>query len=238
MFNIFFKNTILIESFNFLLITFTQYMEDTNKNKGLRKQLINILSEKGINDKNVLNALNNIPRQWFMESGLKTYAYTDKAYPIGEGQTISQPYTVAYQTQLLKTKAGDKVLEIGTGSGYQTSVLIELGCKVFTIERQRLLFKKAELLFKKIKWKPKKIVFGDGYKGLKINAPYDAIIVTAGSPELPNNLMLQLKIGGRLVIPIGTKEQTMTRYVRVSDKEYSKETFGIFRFVPLLKDKV
>tara|TARA_B100001559_G_scaffold320154_1_gene331473 strand:- start:1143 stop:1784 length:642 start_codon:yes stop_codon:yes gene_type:complete len=213
-------------------------MEDTNKNKGLRKQLINILSEKGINDKNVLNALNNIPRQWFMESGLKTYAYTDKAYPIGEGQTISQPYTVAYQTQLLKTKAGDKVLEVGTGSGYQTSVLIELGCKVFTIERQRLLFKKAELLFKKIKWKPKKIVFGDGYKGLKINAPYDAIIVTAGSPELPNNLMLQLKIGGRLVIPIGTKEQTMTRYVRVSDKEYSKETFGIFRFVPLLKDKV
>tara|TARA_Y100000746_G_C15419127_1_gene413538 strand:+ start:301 stop:942 length:642 start_codon:yes stop_codon:yes gene_type:complete len=213
-------------------------MEDTNKNKGLRKQLINILSEKGINDKNVLNALNNIPRQWFMESGLKTYAYTDKAYPIGEGQTISQPYTVAYQTQLLMTKAGDKVLEIGTGSGYQTSVLIELGCKVFTIERQRLLFKKAELLFKKIKWKPKKIVFGDGYKGLKINAPYDAIIVTAGSPELPNNLMLQLKIGGRLVIPIGTKEQTMTRYVRVSDKEYSKETFGIFRFVPLLKDKV
>lgn len=213
-------------------------MEDTNKNKGLRKQLINILSEKGINDKNVLNALNNIPRQWFMESGLKTYAYTDKAYPIGEGQTISQPYTVAYQTQLLKTKAGDKVLEIGTGSGYQTSVLIELGCKVFTIERQRLLFKKAELLFKKIKWKPKKIVFGDGYKGLKINAPYDAIIVTAGSPELPNNLMLQLKIGGRLVIPIGTKEQTMTRYVRVSDKEYSKETFGSFRFVPLLKDKV
>ena len=213
-------------------------MEDTNKNKGLRKQLINILSEKGINDKNVLNALNNIPRQWFMESGLKTYAYTDKAYPIGEGQTISQPYTVAYQTQLLKTKAGDKVLEIGTGSGYQTSVLIELGCKVFTIERQRLLFKKAELLFKKIKWKPKKIVFGDGYKGLKINAPYDAIIVTAGSPELPNNLMLQLKIGGRLVIPIGTKEQIMTRYVRVSDKEYSKETFGSFRFVPLLKDKV
>lgn len=213
-------------------------MEDTNKNKGLRKQLINILSEKGINDKNVLNALNNIPRQWFMESGLKTYAYTDKAYPIGVGQTISQPYTVAYQTQLLKTKAGDKVLEIGTGSGYQTSVLIELGCKVFTIERQRLLFKKAELLFKKIKWKPKKIVFGDGYKGLKINAPYDAIIVTAGSPELPNNLMLQLKIGGRLVIPIGTKEQTMTRYVRVSDKEYSKETFGSFRFVPLLKNKV
>ena len=213
-------------------------MEDTNKNKGLRKQLINILSEKGINDKNVLNALNNIPRQWFMESGLKTYAYTDKAYPIGEGQTISQPYTVAYQTQLLMTKAGDKVLEIGTGSGYQTSVLIELGCKVFTIERQRLLFKKAELLFKKIKWKPKKIVFGDGYKGLKINAPYDAIIVTAGSPELPNNLMLQLKIGGRLVIPIGTKEQIMTRYVRVSDKEYSKETFGIFRFVPLLKDQV
>ena len=173
-----------------------------------------------------------------MESGLKTYAYTDKAFPIGEGQTISQPYTVAYQTQLLNLKAGDKVLEVGTGSGYQTSVLIELGCKVFTIERQRLLFKKAELLFKKLKWKPKKIVFGDGYKGLKINAPYDGIIVTAGSPELPNDLMLQLKIGGRLVIPIGNKEQTMTRYVRISEKEYSRETFGRFRFVPLLKDKV
>tara|TARA_B100001057_G_scaffold84516_1_gene80398 strand:- start:1459 stop:2100 length:642 start_codon:yes stop_codon:yes gene_type:complete len=213
-------------------------MEDTNKNKGLRNQLISILLEKGIKDKNVLNALNNIPRQWFMESGLKTYAYTDKAFPIGEGQTISQPYTVAYQTQLLNAKAGDKVLEVGTGSGYQTSVLIELGCKVFTIERQRLLFKKAELLFKKIKWKPKKIVFGDGHKGLKINAPYDAIIVTAGSPKLPNDLILQLKIGGRLVIPIGTKEQTMTRYIRISNKEYSKETFGRFRFVPLLKDKV
>ena len=213
-------------------------MEDTNKNKGLRNQLINILKEKGIKNKNILNALNNIPRQWFMESGLKTYAYTDKAFPIGEGQTISQPYTVAYQTQLLNPKAGDKVLEVGTGSGYQTSVLIELGCKVFTIERQRLLFKKAELLFKKIKWKPKKIVFGDGHKGLKINAPYDAIIVTAGSPKLPNDLILQLKIGGRLVIPIGTKEQTMTRYIRISNKEYSKETFGRFRFVPLLKDKV
>ena len=213
-------------------------MEDTNKNKGLRNQLINILAEKGIKNKNILNALNNIPRQWFMESGLKTYAYTDKAFPIGEGQTISQPYTVAYQTQLLNPKAGDKVLEVGTGSGYQTTVLIELGCKVFTIERQRLLFKKAELLFKKLKWKPKKIVFGDGCKGLKINAPYDGIIVTAGSPELPNDLMLQLKIGGRLVIPIGNKEQTMTRYVRISEKEYSRETFGRFRFVPLLKDKV
>ena len=173
-----------------------------------------------------------------MESGLTSHAYEDKAFPIGEGQTISQPYTVAYQSQLLKVKSGDKVLEIGTGSGYQTCVLIELGCKVFTIERQSLLFKRVELLFKKLKKKPKKLIFGDGTKGLKDNSPYDAIIVTAGSSELPKDLLSQLKIGGRLVIPIGKNEQIMTRYVRVSKKEFNKETFGSFKFVPLLKDKV
>ena len=213
-------------------------MNDNNINKGLRKQLVTLLKDKGINNIDVLNALNNIPRQWFMESGLTSHAYEDKAFPIGEGQTISQPYTVAYQSQLLKVKSGDKVLEIGTGSGYQTCVLIELGCKVFTIERQSLLFKRVELLFKKLKWKPKKLIFGDGTKGLKNNSPYDAIIVTAGSSELPKDLLSQLKIGGRLVIPIGKNEQIMTRYVRVSKKEFNKETFGSFKFVPLLKDKV
>ena len=213
-------------------------MNDNNINKGLRKQLVSLLKNKGIIDIDVLNALDNVPRQWFMESGLTSHAYEDKAFPIGEGQTISQPYTVAYQSQLLKVKSGDKVLEIGTGSGYQTCVLIELGCKVFTIERQRLLFKRAELLFKKLKWKPKKIIFGDGTKGFKNNSPYDAIIVTAGTPELPTDLLSQLKIGGRLVIPIGKNEQIMTRYIRVSKNEFNKETFGSFRFVPLLKDKV
>ena len=213
-------------------------MRDTSKHQGLRNQLARVLEQKGVHDQKVLNAVRKIPRHLFIDSSFEDHAYQDKAFPIAAEQTISQPYTVAFQSQTLQIKPEDKVLEIGTGSGYQTTVLIELGCKVFTIERQRLLFKKAELLFKKLKWKPKKIVFGDGCKGLKISAPYDGIIVTAGSPELPNDLMLQLKIGGRLVIPIGNKEQTMTRYVRVSDKEYSKETFGSFRFVPLLKDKV
>ena len=213
-------------------------MDDTIKDKGLRNQLVDVLKKKGIRDIAVLNAMNNVPRQWFMESGLKSYSYDDRAFPIGVGQTISQPYTVAYQSQLLGVKIGDKVLEIGTGSGYQSSVLIELGCKVYTIERQRVLFKKTELLFKKLKWKPRKLVFGDGSKGLINNSPYDAIIVTAGSTELPNELLSQLKIGGRLVIPVGKlKEQKMTRYTRVSENEFSKETFGIFSFVPLLKDK-
>ena len=212
-------------------------MKDDSKNKGLRNQLVNLLKEKGIKDFEVLSAIKNVPRQWFMESGLESFAYEDKAYPIGEGQTISQPYTVAFQTQLLDIDVGDKVLEIGTGSGYQTSILIELGCKVYTIERQRSLFKKAELLFRKLRWKPKKIVFGDGNKGIVSNSPYDAIIVTAGAPVLPNDLLKQLSIGGRLVIPIGIKDQIMTRYIRVSENKFNKETFGSFRFVPLLKDK-
>ncbi|MDG2371379.1 MAG: protein-L-isoaspartate(D-aspartate) O-methyltransferase [Flavobacteriaceae bacterium] len=211
-------------------------MKDSSKNQGLRKQLVELLGSKGIKDLNVLNAINNIPRQWFMESGLDTFAYEDKAYPIGEEQTISQPYTVAFQTELLNMKPGESVLEIGTGSGYQTCVLIELGFKVYSIERKRTLFKKAELLFRKLKWNPKKLVFGDGYLGLKNNAPYNGIIVTAAAPVVPNKLLEQLSIGGKLVIPIGKKEQIMTKYTRISKIEFNKETFGNFRFVPLLKD--
>ncbi len=211
-------------------------MKDSSKNQGLRKQLVELLGSKGIKDLNVLNAINNIPRQWFMESGLDTFAYEDKAYPIGEEQTISQPYTVAFQSKLLNMKPGESVLEIGTGSGYQTCVLIELGFKVYSIERKRTLFKKAELLCRKLKWNPKKLVFGDGYLGLKNNAPYNGIIVTAAAPVVPNNLLEQLSIGGKLVIPIGKKEQIMTKYTRISKIEFNKETFGNFRFVPLLKD--
>jgi len=212
-------------------------MVDNRINQGLRNQLVELLKAKGIKDLNVLKAISHIPRQWFMEPGLDSLAYEDKAYPIGAEQTISQPYTVAYQTELLKIKKGDKILEIGTGSGYQTCVLIELGCKVYSIERQRVLFKKSNLLFRKLKWKPKKIVFGDGYKGLKENAPYAGIIVTAGASSVPNDLLDQLCLGGHLVIPVGKEEQIMTRYTRISKNKFNKETFGSFKFVPLLKNK-
>ena len=212
-------------------------MTDSSKNIGLRNQLVELLKIKGIEDINTLKAINNVPRQWFMESVLENFAYEDKALPIGEEQTISQPYTVAYQTQLLKIKKGDKILEIGTGSGYQTSILIEIGCKVYSIERQRLLFRKANILFSKLKWKPKKLVYGDGYIGLKENAPYKGIIVTAGAPFVPKLLLDQLCVGGHLVIPVGNKDQIMTRYSRLSENKFDKETFGSFNFVPLLKDK-
>lgn len=212
-------------------------MIDNSKNKGLRNQLVKSLKDKGINDFDVLNAIKNVPRQWFMESGLDGFAYEDRAFPIGEQQTISQPYTVAYQTELLKINKGDKVLEIGTGSGYQTCVLIEIGCRVYSIERQRVLFKKSNLLFSKIKWKPKKLILGDGYIGLKENAPYNAIIVTAGAPYVPKELLNQLSIGGRLVIPVGNLDHIMTRYTRISKNKFNKEAFGKFKFVPLLKNK-
>jgi protein-L-isoaspartate(D-aspartate) O-methyltransferase len=172
-----------------------------------------------------------------METGLEAYAYTDKAYPIAAEQTISQPYTVAFQTELLAINPGDKVLEIGTGSGYQTAVLLQYDIMVYTLERQHELFKKTSLLFNKLKLRPKKVIFGDGYKGYPIAAPYDGIIVTAGAPIVPNPLLEQLSIGGRLVIPVGKKEQIMTRFIRKNEKEFDKETFGSFRFVPLLENK-
>lgn len=213
-------------------------MTDTTKHQGQRRQLVKLLEEKGIEDKRVLTAVGDVPRHLFMDKGLEAYAYVDKAYPIAAKQTISQPYTVAFQTQLMELKKGDSVLEIGTGSGYQTAVLMTFdGIKVYTIERQQELFKKTALLFKKLRLTPKKVIFGDGYKGLPEKAPFDAIIVTAGAPQVPKPLLEQLAIGGKLVIPVGSKDQIMTRYVRTGEKAFDKKTFGSFKFVPLLKDR-
>ena len=205
--------------------------------KGKRKQLLDQLREKGISDERVLSALNQVPRHLFMDSGFLDHAYIDKAFPIGADQTISQPFTVARQTELLRVLPGQKILEIGTGSGYQTAVLVALGARLYTIERQNELFKKSSLLLRKIGLKPKKIIFGDGYIGYAEEAPYDGIIVTAGAPFVPQPLMTQLKIGGRLVIPLGEKEQIMTVLARVSEKKFDKYTYGPCKFVPLLADK-
>lgn len=172
-----------------------------------------------------------------MDSGFEDHAYQDKAFPIGADQTISQPYTVAFQSELLEVKPNAKILEIGTGSGYQTAVLLHLRAKVYTIERQLELFKTTRLFFNKMHYRPKKMIFGDGYKGLPEEAPFDGIIVTAGAPEVPRPLLSQLKVGGRLVIPVGVDEQIMTLFERKSEKEFEKKEFGSFRFVPLLEDK-
>ncbi len=212
-------------------------MKDTFRHKGKRQQLAAIVEAKGVKDKKVLAAINKIPRHLFMDSSFEDHAYQDKAFPIAADQTISQPYTVAFQTELLEIKKGDTVLEIGTGSGYQTAVLCELGAKVYSIERQRELYKKTKVFLSQIGYRPKYLSFGDGYKGLKEYAPYDKIIVTAGAPFVPNPLLAQLKVGGRLVIPVGENVQVMTLFIRKSDKEFEKKEFGDFRFVPLLEDK-
>ncbi len=212
-------------------------MKDTFKHKGLRQQLVNVLKTKGIKDVNVLKAIGNVPRHLFMDSGFLDHAYQDKAFPIAADQTISQPYTVAFQTELLEVKKEDKILEIGTGSGYQTAVLCELGAKVFSIERQLELFKKTSIFLPKLGYRAKKLIFGDGYKGLVEEAPFDSIIVTAGAPFVPKPLLNQLKIGGRLVIPVGENVQIMTLFIRKDAKEFEQHEFGEFRFVPLLEDK-
>lgn len=212
-------------------------MKDTAKHQGLRNQLVSLLQQKGITDKNVLDAISKIPRHLFLNSSFEDYAYQDKAFPIGAGQTISQPYTVAFQSQLLEVKKEDKVLEIGTGSGYQTAVLYAMGAKVYSVERQNELFKKTSVLFPKLGIRPKHLSFGDGYKGLPLHAPFDSIIVTAGAPIIPKPLMAQLKIGGRLVIPLGEDIQIMTLLIRKNATQFEKHEFGEFRFVPLLEDK-
>ena len=212
-------------------------MKDTFRHKGKRQQLAAIVEAKGVKDKKVLAAINKIPRHLFMDSSFEDHAYQDKAFPIAADQTISQPYTVAFQTELLDIQKGDTVLEIGTGSGYQTAVLCELGAKVYSIERQRELYRKTKVFLSKIGYRPKYLSFGDGYKGLAEYAPYDKIIVTAGAPYVPKPLLAQLKVGGRLVIPVGENVQIMTLFVRKSNKEFDKEEFGDFRFVPLLEDK-
>ncbi len=212
-------------------------MKDTAKHQGLRNQLVSVLQDKGITDTNVLAAIGKIPRHLFLNSSFEDYAYQDKAFPIGAGQTISQPYTVAFQSQLLEIKKEHKVLEIGTGSGYQTAVLYTMGAKVYTVERQNELFKQTSILFPKLGIRPKHISFGDGYKGLPTHAPFDSIIVTAGAPFIPKPLMAQLKIGGRLVIPLGEEVQIMTLLIRKNETQFEKHEFGEFRFVPLLEDK-
>ena len=212
-------------------------MEDSKKHQGLRRQLINTLREKGITSEPVLMTMLNTPRHWFMDQGLINFSYEDQAYPIAANQTISQPYTVAFQSQLLELIAGHKVLEIGTGSGYQTAILLGITSDVYTLERQKELFKKTQLLFNKLNLRPKRVIFGDGYKGLPDAAPFDRIIVTAGAPEVPQSLLQQLKVGGKLVIPVGQKQQQMMRFTRTSEKSFDKETFGTFQFVPLLEDK-
>ena len=212
-------------------------MKDTFKHKGLRNKLVTVLKDKGIVDEQVLEAIAKVPRHLFMDSGFIDHAYQDKAFPIGAGQTISQPYTVAFQTELLQARTGTHILEIGTGSGYQTAILIALGAKVYTIERQRELYKKTSVFLPEMGYRAKKFIFGDGYKGFPEAAPYDGIIVTAGAPYVPKALLTQLKIGGRLVIPVGSSQQIMTRYIRTGEKEFEKTEYGNFRFVPLLSDK-
>lgn len=212
-------------------------MRDTTKHQGLRNQLAAILEAKGITDKSVLNAVRNIPRHLFIDSSFEEHAYQDKAFPIAANQTISHPYTVAFQSQVLDIKKGDKILEIGTGSGYQTAVLLELKTMVFTIERQHELFKKTSVFLPKIGYRPKRFIFGDGYKGFPQQSPYDKIIVTAGAPFVPKALLGQLKVGGKLLIPVGEGEQVMTLFIRKSLKEFEKYELGDFRFVPMLKEK-
>jgi len=212
-------------------------LKDLYIHKGMRNKLVETLIKKGISNESVLDAIMAIPRHLFMDSGFIDHAYVDKAFPIGADQTISQPYTVARQSELLELSKGDKVLEIGTGSGYQCSVLMEMGMKVYSIERQNELFKKAKLFLPKLGYRPKKLIFGDGYKGFPEAAPFQGIIVTAGAPFVPKPLLAQLEIGGRLVIPVGEEVQIMTVFTRKSATEFEKKEYGEFRFVPLLEDK-
>lgn len=212
-------------------------MKDTFKHKGLRKQLVATLVSKGITNSAVLDAIGSIPRHLFMDSSFLDHAYQDKAFPIAANQTISQPYTVAFQSELLEVRPESKILEIGTGSGYQAAVLCVLGAHVYSIERQLELFKKTSKFLPKIGYVAKRLIFGDGYKGLPEEAPFDRIIVTAGAPFVPKPLLSQLKIGGRLVIPVGDVDQIMTLYVRKDTKEFEKHELGNFKFVPLLENK-
>lgn len=212
-------------------------MRDTHKHQGLRNQLATVLEAKGIIDTKVLDAVRKIPRHLFIDSSFEAHAYQDKAFPIAAEQTISQPYTVAFQSQTLEVKPGEKVLEIGTGSGYQTAVLLEMKAEVYSIERQQELFKKTSLFLPKLGYRAKKLIFGDGYKGLPEVAPFDKIIVTAGAPFVPKPLLSQLKVGGRLLIPVGSNTQIMTLFIRKSPKEFEKHELGDFAFVPMLEEK-
>ena len=210
--------------------------EDNYRHKGMRKILVEELKSKGISDENVLNAINAVPRHVFLDSSFLNFAYQDKAFPIGSGQTISQPFTVAFQSSLLEIKKNMKVLEIGTGSGYQACVLAEMGAKVFSIERQRKLYTKTKAFLAEFPYRIK-MFLGDGNKGLPTYGPFDRIIITAAAPEIPQALVDQLKTGGMMVIPLCENEehQTMLRLTKQEDGTLKREEYGDFRFVPMLK---
>jgi protein-L-isoaspartate(D-aspartate) O-methyltransferase len=212
-------------------------VRDTPKHLGRRNQLVSLLQEKGIKDVRVLEAIRSVPRHLFLNSSFEEFAYLDRAFPIGAGQTISHPYTVAFQTELLQVNDGDKILEIGTGSGYQTAVLLKMGARVYTVERQNELYKHTSKIFNQLHIRPKIYSFGDGYKGMPNEAPFDGIIVTAGAPFIPQALMAQLKIGGRLIIPVGDEIQVMTLLIRLNETQFEKHELGDFKFVPLLENK-
>ena len=210
--------------------------EDNYRHKGMRRSLVEELKNKGISDENVLNAINSVPRHVFLDSSFLNFAYQDKAFPIGSGQTISQPFTVAFQSSLLEIKKNMKVLEIGTGSGYQACVLAEMGAKVFSIERQRKLYTKTKAFLAEFPYRIK-MFLGDGNKGLPTYGPFDRIIITAAAPEIPQTLVDQLKVGGMMVIPLceNDEHQTMLRLTKQEDGSLKREEYGDFRFVPMLK---
>lgn len=211
---------------------------DSYRHQGLRKLLVQNIRQKGITDSQVLAALEKVPRHFFFDSSFLEYAYEDKPFPIGAGQTISQPFTVAFQSELLRIRKNDKVLEIGTGSGYQACILAEMGAKVFTIERQKTLFDRTSKFLPVVGYQTIKAFFGDGYKGLPAYAPFDKMIVTAAAPYVPEPLLEQLKPGGILVIPVGANDvQIMTTYTKSMDNSVEKKEYGAFRFVPMLEDK-
>ncbi len=214
-------------------------LEDAYLHKGLRKQLVNLLKEKGITDTAVLDAIGSIPRHFFLDSAFDRIAYEDRAFPIAANQTISQPYTVAYQTQLLQIKPRDKVLEIGTGSTYQTTVLAQMGAKVFTIERQKQLFDQTTKYIFKEQYPNIYFHFGDGFEGLPEFAPFDKILITAAAPSIPEKLWQQLKVGGKMVIPVDESETTqrMLRLTKKKDGKEKRESFDEFSFVPMLEGK-
>ena len=222
-----------LSSINLILVI----VEDNFKFQGRRKILAEELQKKGIVNPLIVDSIKNVPRHLFIDPGLAEQAYLDKALPIENNQTISQPFTVAFQTQLLEPKLGEKILEVGTGSGYQTAVLYYLKLNIFTIERNHNLFRITSKLFSKLNIRPKKFVYGDGYNGLSDNSPFDGIIVTAGCPVIPKKLLSQLKIGGKMIIPVGKESQIMTKITRFGKTEFKKETFGNFKFVPMLKNK-
>ncbi len=208
---------------------------DTYQHKGLRRQLVNLLKEKGITDEKVLDAINTIPRHYFLDSAFDKIAYEDRAFPIGEGQTISQPYTVAYQTQLLQVQKLDRVLEIGTGSVYQATVLAELGAWVYTIERQKKLYEQHKKFYFRNRYPNLKFFYGDGFEGLPAYAPYDKVLITAAAPFIPPKLVDQLKPGGLMVLPLDEGDsQRMIRITKLADGATKEEAFERFSFVPML----